>query len=207
VIVNVLSNEGREDSENIAMSPLLFWVLILVIIIMLIFLLITSIVYITRLRNFRFNDIYLIYKDGLLIAHASRSEDSKRDSDIISSMFTAIQDFIQESFTRGSKNQEKSTLKKLDFGDFQIVINRGKYIYIAAIFSGFALRKMLIKIENLRKEIEERFSEVLPTWKGNMSQFKESQELLEELLYSTGSNRISDTKSHSHGNIKNKRRK
>jgi hypothetical protein len=78
-------------------------------------------------------------------------------------------------------------LKRLDFGNFQIVINRGEYIYIAAIFTGYPLKKMMLKIENLRKDIENKYADVLPNWNGEMGQLKGTKKMIGDLLTSTGS--------------------
>jgi hypothetical protein len=186
VFVDIKSVEQKETKENEQFPPIVFWAVIFVFLITLISLIIVSIVYINRLRRFRFNEIFLIYKDGVLIAHANRGEKSSYDSDIIGSMFTAIQDFIQESFSDSNQKVESSKLKRLDFGDFQIAINRGENIYIAAVFTGFALRNMLLKIEKLRFEIEKKYEDVLPTWNGDMNKLRGAQKMIENLLYSTG---------------------
>jgi hypothetical protein len=192
--VNFESSSTPNEREDNTLSPLFFWIVVLIAIILLLFLLLTSFIYINRLRNFRITDIYLIYKDGLLIAHAARRKRLGYDSDIIGSMFTAIQDFIQESFSTKSEKSHKSRLKRLDFGDFQIVIDRGEYVYIAAIFTGFPLRKMMFKITDLREKIEKKYTEILPVWNGNMTKLKGSKKLLEELLYSTGAAEEEETK-------------
>ena len=179
-------NQEGQSTGGIALSPMAFWGVVIILLILVLSLSITSIIYFNRVRHFKFNDIFLIFKDGLLIAHAMREKRAGYDSDIIGSMFTAIQDFIQESFTDTIHPAKHSRLKRLDFGDFQIVINRGKYIYIAAVFSGFALRKMLLKIEKLRKQIEQKYEKVLKDWNGEMEELKGAQSMLEKLLYSTG---------------------
>jgi hypothetical protein len=188
VTVNFESSSTPIESGEDSISPLFFWIVVLIAIILLLFLLLTSFIYLNRLRNFRFTDIYLIYKDGLLIAHAAHRKREGYDSDIIGSMFTAIQDFIQESFATkpdNSEKSEKSKLKRLDFGDFQIVIDRGEFIYIAAIFTGFPLQKMMVKVTDLRETIEKQYTDILPIWNGNMTKLKGSKDLLEELLNST----------------------
>jgi hypothetical protein len=186
IFVNIISSDDIVDSSGIQITPLIFWGVMVFLIALMCILIITSVIYINRVRNFIFNEIFLIYRDGLLIAHATRGDKTSSDSDIISSMFTAIQDFIQESFTNSTHDVKKSPLKRLDFGEFQIVIDRGEHIYIAAVFKGFALRNMLVKIGKIRKQIEEKYSDILPTWGGDMTQLKGAQKIIEELLYSTG---------------------
>jgi hypothetical protein len=184
--VNVFNQAKDDNSDSIAITTWMCGIIIIILVVLILFLVITTMSYVNRLRHFKFTDIYLIYKDGLLIAHVAREKKIGYDSDIIGSMFTAIQDFIQESFSSPSTIKEKSKLKRLDFGDFQIVIDRGENLYIAAIFQGFPVRKMMLKITNLRKKIEKKYSDILPNWKGNMRQLKGTKTLLNELLYSSG---------------------
>ncbi len=186
ITVNIESVEQKEINPAEEFPSIILWTVMFLILITIISLVIISIVYINRVRRFRFNEIFLIYKDGVLIAHTNRGAKSSYDSDIIGSMFTAIQDFIQESFSDSNRKLEGSKLKRLDFGNFQIAINRGENIYIAAVFTGFALRNKLLKIERLRKEIEEKYKDVLPTWNGDMTKLKGTQKMIENLLYSTG---------------------
>jgi hypothetical protein len=187
VKVNIQTIKTNSEANSIQISPIIFWVVMIILIVLFLSLVVVSIVYINRVRHFRFNEIYLIYKDGLLIAHAMHGEESGYDSDIIGSMFTAIQDFISESIADSHKEMKGSPLKRLDFGNFQIVINRGEYIYIAAIFTGYPLKKMMLKIENLRKDIENKYADVLPNWNGEMGQLKGTKKMIGDLLTSTGS--------------------
>lgn len=181
----ITGNETDKQTVN-EISPILLWGTSIILIIMVLVLVTATAVYYRRLKAFKFNELYLIFKDGLLIAHAAREKKRGHDSDIIGGMFTAIQDFIQQSFSDVSNTTESSGLKRLDFGDFQIAINRGEHIFIAAVFSGYALRSRLMKIEKLRIDIEKKYCDILPKWSGNMHELDGTQDLIEDLLYSTG---------------------
>jgi len=182
-------NIKKQKLENIAdesyLSPFIFWGVVAFLIVMILVLLAIAFINIIRIKSFSFDEIFLIYKDGLLIASASRTKRSKKstqDSDIFSSMFTAVQDFIHDSFSDPDRPPESWPLKRLDFGDFKIVIDRGEFLYIAAVFSGFPIKKMLQKIEHLRKDIEKRYKDVLPTWSGDMGQLKGAKQMIEKFL-------------------------
>ncbi|WP_455393082.1 hypothetical protein [[Eubacterium] cellulosolvens] len=178
-------NVSGEDESNL-ISPVVFWGFTGILVVMFLILFIMGALYVKRLKSFRFNEIFLIYKDGLLIAHALRSKKSSQDTDIFSGMFTAVQDFIHDSFHDSNRTPESWPLKRLDFGNFKIVIDRGEYVYIAAVFEGFPVRRMLSKLEKLTKDIERKYVDVLPTWSGDMAQLKGTQKMLEKLLYITG---------------------
>lgn len=186
VSLSLTSPNASGTGEGNIIPTTLFIGVMVVLVIMIIFLLVIGSIYVIRLRSFRFDEVFLIYKDGLLIAHTSYAKKSTQDSDIISSMFTAVQDFIHDSFSDPERTPESWPLKRLDFGDFKIVIDRGEYIYIAAVFSGFPIRKMLLKVEKLRMKIEKEYADILPTWSGDMEQLEGTQKLIEGLLFSTG---------------------
>lgn len=60
------------------------------------------------------DEAFLIQKDsGLLISHAAHSDIDLSDSDAVSAMLSAIQDFIRDSF---SADKSKG-LETVEFGD------------------------------------------------------------------------------------------
>ena len=70
---------------------------------------------------------------------------------------------------------------------FEILLNFFSNVYGC----GVSLRRNLynsglLKIEKLRKEIEKKYTDVLPTWTGDMEYLQGTQEMIEGLLYSTG---------------------
>jgi flagellar basal body-associated protein FliL len=183
--VNIRKQKLQDVVDDSPLSPFIFWGVVVFLIVMILVLMVIAFINIMRIKSFSFDEIFLIYKDGLLIATASKTKRRKKstqDSDIFSSMFTAVQDFIHDSFSDPDRPPESWPLKRLDFGDFKIVIDRGEFLYIAAVFSGFPIKKMLQKIENLRKDIEKRFIDVLPTWSGDMAQLKGAKPMIEKFL-------------------------
>jgi hypothetical protein len=186
VNVTILQKDTGGKTEENLIPPTVFWAITAILLIMIIILLSMGLLYVKRLKSFRFNEIYLIYKDGLLIAHVLRGKKSRQDSDIFSGMFTAVQDFIHDSFQNANSTPDSWPLKRMDFGDLKIVIDRGEYVYIAAVFEGYPVRKMLLKLEKLTKDIEQKFVDVLPTWSGDMAQLKGTEKLIKELLLSAG---------------------
>ena len=183
--VNIKKQRLQNVADDSQLSPFIFWGVVAFLIVMILVLMLIAFINIIRIKSFSFDEIFLIYKDGLLIASSSRTKKSKKstqDSDIFSSMFTAVQDFIHDSFSDPDRPPESWPLKRLDFGDFKIVIDRGEFLYIAAVFSGFPIKKMLQKIEQLRKNIEKRYIDVLPTWSGDMGQLKGAKQMIDKFL-------------------------
>ena len=77
-------------------------------------------------------DVFLIYYDGRLIHHMAKHLRPDMDDAIFGSMFTAVQEFIKDSLGRGGKG----SLNVLGFGEKNVIIEQGRYVNLAVVFSG-----------------------------------------------------------------------
>ena len=94
--------------------------------------------------EYQVEQVFMIHREtSLLIAHASADSATAKDPDIVSSMFSAIQDFIEDSFA----TQESEALDTLRMGDLNVVIQRGPLAVLAAVVRGMVP-------ENLRDRID-----------------------------------------------------
>jgi OOP family OmpA-OmpF porin len=81
---------------------------------------------------FRVEQVFLIHrKSGLLLAHVGSAA---QDTDMVSGMLTAIQDFVNDSFAAG----EGSLLDELQAGEHRILIEQGPHAFVAAVIRGIA---------------------------------------------------------------------
>ncbi len=119
-----------------------------------------------RRRLPRVHEVFVVYKDGSLLAHRSRTRTSEKDEDVLMAMFTAIQDFIKESFSYGSTRE----LKRMDLDEYSVEIARGDRIYVALIFEGRPTPALTPTLQSLVARIEADHKEVLGEWAGDMSQ-------------------------------------
>ena len=91
---------------------------------------------------FRVDQVFLIHREtGLLLHHLGRG-DELVETDVVSSMFTAIVDFVQDSFNL----KEGEALEVLRLGDLQVWVEPGPHAYLAAVIRGHppeALRQTL----------------------------------------------------------------
>jgi uncharacterized repeat protein (TIGR01451 family) len=120
---------------------------------------------------------FLMYNDGTLLAHAANRMIPDMDSQIFSSMFTAIQDFVKDSF----KDEKDWELKKLEFGDNKIHVGRGEHglLSLALVYSGNDRRLPEISRKTLKK-VHEKFGGVLQDWDGNMDNMRGTRDVLME---------------------------
>ncbi|HYM40436.1 MAG TPA: hypothetical protein VEY12_09925 [Thermoplasmata archaeon] len=146
----------------------------------------TAIVFLlTRRSHVEIEDVFLVYRDGVLISHLSRTLLREKDEDVLSGMLTAVQEFVRDAFQYG----EHRELHQLDFGDYRILIERGKYVYLAVVYSGEQSNAIRKKVRSVIDLIEAQFGPVLEKWDGDMDEVVGARELIREaLLGSTNHN-------------------
>ena len=112
---------------------------------------------------FHVDDIFLIHREsGLLLYYLSSRLEQNADSDLISGMLTAIRDFVQDAFGQVGEEDE---LDAIQYGGRQILIESGRYSYIAAVVEGFepigyrsSLRDSLHQIEHDHYKLLRQYS-------------------------------------------------
>ncbi len=90
---------------------------------------------------FQLETVFLIQRDtGLLIMQSHTAVNNQNqempDADLISGMLTAIRDFVRDSFTKGAEE-----LDEIQYGERSIIIQSGRYAYIAAVVRGIPPEK------------------------------------------------------------------
>ncbi len=127
------------------------------------------------------DDAFLIYKDGRLISHQKSPTHGKMraelDGDIVSAMLTAVQQFVNDSLDETGADK----MRKLEFGDRELFMERGENIYIAIMYSGSLAKKLDNQITGLIKQIEEEFPE-LKAWNGRMKGLERIDDYLMALI-------------------------
>jgi hypothetical protein len=174
--ITIYVTDGTDQVEGeikVSVAPLsllenpLFWLMIIVIISI-----VLSVILATSLRKeLVVDDAFLIYMNGALLAHAARKITANIDSEIFSSMLTAIQDFVRDSFDRESDGG----LKKIEFRDKTIAIERSDsgLFSIALIYRGSGSEEKLFKkARNLMKFTEKEYEYVLKNWDGDTKKLK-----------------------------------
>lgn len=150
------------------------WSLIVVILGFIIFFILTR----EFLAKIYIDEIFLIYKNGSLIHHSVVGEQTDIDEDIFSNMLTAIQEFIKDSF----RQVGDSRVKRIEFGDRKILIERGEKTYLAVVYSGHENRRNLRPIEDAIAEIEKTYEAELENWDGFILRFAGVQNILQKHL-------------------------
>jgi len=134
--------------------------------------------------NYIIEEIFLIHKYGDLISHKTRKLETQVDEDILSAMFTVVQDFIKDSFAKRAKADKDWALDELKVGENKILIDRGQIVYLTVIFSGSSLagKKLRKRTKVILKAIENKYASEFESWAGNMSKVEGADRILAELL-------------------------
>jgi outer membrane protein OmpA-like peptidoglycan-associated protein len=122
----------------------------------------------------------LIHREtGLLIQHSHLEEIDVGDSDAVSAMLTAIQDFIRDSFT-AEKTEE---LDSVEIGEYTVWIERGPHAILACVIRGIA--PITFKNNIMRPLLENmhaRYGLLLEQFSGDSEPLQPCQPMLQNAL-------------------------
>jgi len=128
-------------------------------------------------RNTSIEDIFLLHRSGLLLKHYTRRLRPNVDSDVLSGMLVAVQDFIKDSF-RG----EQGNLNEIRFGEIRIVIIEGKWTIMAAVVRGAKPYDLQPELTVALGELETKYEDPLIDWDGTMDQIAEVDRIMMALI-------------------------
>jgi hypothetical protein len=115
-------------------------------------------------EEFAVEDVFLINLDGRLIHHATRRLATGVDSDILSSMLTAVNSFVKDALVRTGDGQ----LGSLEFGENKIILERGKACYLAVVITGRQEPPELREeMRQALRNVESEYGSALSSWDGN----------------------------------------
>ncbi|OGS52233.1 MAG: hypothetical protein A3K75_00770 [Euryarchaeota archaeon RBG_13_61_15] len=127
-----------------------------------------TVAYFARESKIAVDETYVIHNDGRMITHNARRLKPGMDDQVLSGMFTAIQDFVKESF----KDITSFTLRKLEFGEKSVLIEKGEHVYLAVILHGHASRKVAARMQRIVDDIESRYGQHLKSWDGDFEKLR-----------------------------------
>ncbi len=133
-----------------------------------------------RRRRGTIEEAFLILQSGLLLCHLSRrmrvAQD--KDHDVLGGMLTAIQNFVRDSFRYG----ENRELNKVEFGDYRILVERGKWVYLAIAISGNEFPGLRKEMKEMVTEIEKKYDLELEKFDGWMEPLLGTRDILARML-------------------------
>jgi len=132
---------------------------------------------------FKVIELFLIHREsGLLLLHLPQEELSapgvEDNSDLVSSMLTAIRDFAQDAFGQ----DQQGGLDEIQYGDRRILIEALQHAYLAVVVDGIEPSGFRTKLREQGIEIENAYREILRDYNGDASQLDAAQPNLARLL-------------------------
>ncbi|MDR2443240.1 MAG: OmpA family protein [Deltaproteobacteria bacterium] len=124
-------------------------------------------------------EIYLIHAgSGLVLDHLVYEGGESRDADLVAGMFTAIQDFVKDSFSvaRGDN------LDNLRFGDRTIFLRRADPVYMAAIVRGNPPASLTQDLQEALELMVVECAEALDNFSGDVEPFQRARRFFEDFL-------------------------
>jgi hypothetical protein len=126
-------------------------------------------------------DVFLVHSDGRLITHHTRKFRESIDEDIFSGMLTVVQDFVKDSF----KQRTKTGLKRLEFGESKILLEKSEHTYVACVTVGDEPDLLPLYMVEVLRQIEERYGKTLDGWSGMMQELEGVSEYVAKLIFVT----------------------
>jgi PKD repeat protein len=169
---------GKSKTSRSFYIELLAVVLVVIIMIMGII----GFIYRNYKGDYEIVELFLIYSNGVMLVHQSNENINREetDADIISAMFTAVQDFTRDSFASSVSEDENWALKRMEFKNNNILIERGQYLYIAVVFTGKPGKKLKKHLREIRTKIEKTYELILGKWEGDLDQLKGVQDIIDQ---------------------------
>lgn len=128
---------------------------------------------------YRVEQAFLVHAEtGLLLEHVSAPELELPNADLISSMLSAIQDFVRDSFRPG----EGAMLRTFSVGDHTVQVEAGPRALLAVVIRGQAPDEVLRKQQDTLETVHLEFASQLADFDGDATAFVPSRPLLEDCL-------------------------
>jgi OOP family OmpA-OmpF porin len=130
---------------------------------------------------YRVNEVFFIHmKNGLPLCHVYNEGVTVQDTDMVSAMFTAIQDFARDSFAGGPE----SHLDALRMSEFTILLERGSTAYLACVVRGVVSPEFRERLRNTMATLQIKFADELDSFSGDgdVEKFASAHRYLEDLL-------------------------
>ncbi|MGI9262049.1 MAG: hypothetical protein ACR2QR_08435, partial [Woeseiaceae bacterium] len=115
---------------------------------------------------YRVEQAYLISREnGLLIGHVHHDAAKIKDSDAVSAMFTAIQDFVKESFSPDRTGR----LETADMGDFTLWAVHGPHALLVCVIRGLPPKSLRTDLSAILERVHFRYADAVRSYAGDTS--------------------------------------
>jgi len=130
--------------------------------------------------NLKVEDLFVLYKSGILMSSFTTTVDEALDKDVLGSMMMAITEFVQTSFKPKTKGRAKLSSIKIE--EREIAFEHGEHIVVALALSGSLASAARKRISEAIKKVESENGDVLSDWDGDLGKVKEIGLSFKEML-------------------------
>jgi hypothetical protein len=128
---------------------------------------------------YRVEQVFLIHRQtGLLMQHVSREESEVTDSDAVSAMLTAIQDFIRDSFSSNKSDE----LERAEVGEYTVWLERSPFAVLACVVRGIAPYEYKTTMRVTLEAVHARYGFLLENFEGDSTPLEPCRPLLQQAL-------------------------
>ena len=126
---------------------------------------------------YRVEQVLLIDRNsGLLLERAVAPGTDSGESELVSGMLTAIQDFVSDSFAEGAG------LQQVRFGERRLLVSRGPHAVVSAVVRGMPPASVETRVVETVEEIHRQFGDMLAAFDGDTDVFAVTRPQLEACL-------------------------
>ena len=126
---------------------------------------------------YRVEHVFLIHRHtGLLIAHAASQDATSQDPQLVSSMLSAIQDFVRDSFA------EQQGLDSLRLGELRVWSEPGPFATLVAVIRGNPPEELHETFRSVLARIHAERPEALENFDGDSSGFADVEAALTDCV-------------------------
>lgn len=135
---------------------------------------------------YQVEQVFLIHREtGLMLCHLQREECSGQNPDLVSSMLSAINDFVADSFVV----EANKTLGNVEVGDLSIWIEAGPRAALAVAIRGEAPNSLRTRLQQTLERVEAELGNALERFDGDTQPFEQRGDLLADCLQAQFQNR------------------
>lgn len=128
---------------------------------------------------FKVDEVFLIHRvSGLVLAHYHPGGAEEPDADIISSMLTAIRDFVRDAFGKGQEDKE---LDEIQYGEQRIIIQSGRAAYLAVVITGIEPEGFRARLREFVANLHVLYGRTLRDYEGDPSTLPNLRPMLARL--------------------------
>lgn len=138
----------------------------------------------TQTFAYRVEQVFLIHREtGILLNSVSLGLDIEADADLVSSMLTAINDFVSDSFTQ-SPNSSEQKLDVVRTEDFTLLLKQGPKAAVVAAITGNMPQSVANRLQDTVEEIHKIYAHELNNFDGETLAFSDTEQQLRDCLMS-----------------------